>query len=758
MKKKDLIKCVVAAILCLAATSCSKDSGSTPEQEFIDNFNALVMGGKTIDTHQDWNTVGNVSVKISVDFGNEKDYTVYILQTPPLLGDKGVYLGMAKIKSGASKTISIPKPANCGLLYAACFESGGHADCKPFPVTAENAEVVFNSKSPSQTTTYDGTTGNRWSVVAPELPDLSPYTEGSLVEATDQDIEFSDETPVHFKVSKNFTGSIPSLAEYKQKSVYVTSTWQLNEDQRVDKGNVIVVGNGGKLVIPRSRSLSTGPQTDEAPGLIIVLEGGEISGEGNISITTADGAYCYNAGNIITKNIQLNGGSLYNEGTINEGSTISGIANGTKPNLFVNTGDISLTEITGDNIAIENGGYIKILKEIVLSSSSKMDDGSQLDCTKLTLNGNQDGSATLYMGNAAYLNCLNSISIDHFGVWGPAGDGFKANAILKVNGCSQCNSAGGKPGCYMLDHVELILPSSFPTIYDNGAINVWDSEIKGIGIGTLQPSFSGYNNLCMFYQWLNGYDGRIINPSNYIWAQSGNKYNFTWDSSISPCADGIESSRQTCSYSIAPSYSDGDNRFLTAKTGDLPNQGSIFYAFEILESNTKDFDYNDIVLRVNVPTDNGSGTYTSAIQVMCVGNTHKTSVYYNGQQLGEEVHSAMGIDPKKTANASTVDMAFRKLGDITFNSSDFKLDQLNFTVKTEDDKGDIKEMKQPATLGEAPLYLIINGDASFKWYWPKEGMNIGVAYPQFSTWGANVQSAIDWYDSANATSSKVVSY
>lgn len=53
---------------------------------------------------------------------------------------------------------------------------------------------------------------------------------------------------------------------------------------------------------------------------------------------------------------------------------------------------------------------------------------------------------------------------------------------------------------------------------------------------------------------------------------------------------------------------------------------------------------------------------------------------------------------------------------------------------------------------------MVNGNPSGKFFWPSEGNNIGVAYPQFSNWAANTQTAIDWYDSSNATSSKIVSY
>lgn len=77
-------------MLSFAATSCTKES-STPEEKFVDNFNALVMGGKTIDSHQDWNTVGSVAVTVSVDFGNTDEYTVYILQTPPLFDTNALW-------------------------------------------------------------------------------------------------------------------------------------------------------------------------------------------------------------------------------------------------------------------------------------------------------------------------------------------------------------------------------------------------------------------------------------------------------------------------------------------------------------------------------------------------------------------------------------------------------------------------------------------------------------------------------------------
>ena len=756
MRRRNWIKCVVAASLCLTAISCSKESGSTPEKKFVDNFNALVMGGKTIDAHQDWNTVGNASVKISVDLGNDGDYTVYISQTPLIFDTNAVYIGMARLKSGESKTINIPRPANAALLYAACYDADGHAISKPFTVTDGTTEISFTGKSPSSTSEYTQTIGNDWSVPILNLPDLSAYTTGTLVDPLDTSVELNDENEVHFKVSSDFTGFIPSLGTFAKKSVYVTATWTLTFNQQVLRDNVLIVGEGGKIVIPEGFKLSSKPMASENSGLIYILPGGEITGDGTVEFATDSGVYSYNAGTITTKDISLYGCTFYNRGSV--GTIYTNISyatndNGT-PSMLVNTGIASFSMMIGEDIAIQNAGSMRILDELVLSGSSKMDDGSYLECSALTLKGSSDGSKVLHMGNAAYIYCRNDLSVDNFGIHGPSGDKFSANAVLKINRCSYCATTDGVAGTYLLDHVELILPESFPTVLSNGALNVWDGDKRGIGIGKLQESFSGYYSLYMIYYWLNGYEGRPLSPDCYQWTLNDNKYCLTYNG-----ASTIDASRQTCFYSTSPSYDySGIGVFSKSATGSAPAGNNIFYLFETLEASTKDFDYDDVVLRVNIPVDNGDGTFTSSVQVMCVGNKVSTTINYNGAPFGEEVHAAIGTAVNTPVNTTQVNRVFRKLGELTFTSGDFRIDQLGFSLSVEESEGNVTEESQPSSLGSAPLYIVVNGNEAGKYFWPLEGVNIGLAYPQFSVWASNVQTAIDWYDSSNAASNKIVSY
>lgn len=758
------IKYAAVAAVCLTGTGCSKESGTTAEREAAADFQALVMGGKTIDPQQNWNTASNVNINISADLGNSDYHTVYILQTPPLYDTKAVCIGMARLRPGESKTISVAKPANTGLLYAACFDSNGHAVCQPFPVTGNSAEVKFSGISPGQISRLSASTGNAWSVPSYELPDLTAYTTGSLREVADVLSGQTEEQETHMALTTSHTGTIPNLTIYERQSLYVTGTWTLNMDQQVAGGNVIVVGAGGEIVIPEGYKLTASPFGGQGkPGLIYILPGGRITGKGTLELAHDGPATCYNAGTLDAASILLSGGTVYNTGTIgNAGLTETAVTcaddGAGHQGALVNHGFALLTQMDGALLSIQNAGFLQVDGELTLNSSSRMDDGSYTQCGSLTLNGSASEDKILYMGNAAFMNCEGSFSTDNFGVWGPSGTAFESNAIFKIGNCSHCATTDGRPGTYLLDHVELITPAGFPTVFDDGALNVWDSAVKGIGIGKLQPGFPGYHNLRMLYYWMNGYEGKLLNTDNYHWAQTdGGAYNFCWNSAARPYATGTDPLRQTCIYSTSPSYSYSGFTTFSKGSSAVPNNSCIYYAFETPEGQLKDYDYNDVVLRVNTPIDQGDGTFTSLVQIMCVGNTVKTTVLYNGEPFGNgEIHAAIGTTVEKPINVTNIIRVFRRFGELTFNSTDFRIDRLPFTLQIEDNEGNLSILKPSASGNDAPLFFVVNGNTRGRWFWPVEGANIGVAYPLFSTWGSHPQMAADWYDSSNAANSRTV--
>ena len=738
MKKKSWITVLTAAVaLCLTAVGCKKESESTPEQEFKDNFIALVMGGKQVDSLQDWSTSTGLSVKISVDFGNSMEYRVYILPTPALYDASATHLGMVRLNSGESKTITVCRPAHDALLYAACFDSDGHAVCKSFPAKASGSEVVFSGKqlesriSPVQPT---GGLDDRWSVPIMQMPALSDYTTGPFVEVSSMDAEPEGDDRLRLSISDEYTGYIPSLGIRGNMSVYVTGTWTLSFNQRVSKGNVLIVGSGGKVVIPEGMTLSAMPSASGGDtGQIYILPGGEVTGEGTLEYSTGSDTYNYNAGTITAHEIRLKGCGLYNSSILGERTdsptSVTCVTNTDGRNgELINRGTAWLNQISSDMLSLQNASYMKVDNELILSESCCFDDWSYLQCPSLILNGSAGGDKVVYMGNAATIETTD-ITIDNFGVWGPTGSNFFANALLKVDNCDGCITTAGQAGTYLLDHVELILPEDFPVEYDLDVIT---------------------DNNRLFYFWLNACEGRLINENNYRWTLVGNKDALVWNDDISPNACG-DDSRQTCTYSTSASF---NTTYLSKSISTEPDPNAVYYAFETMQEAMKDYDYNDVVLRVSVPEDKGEGNYVTNVLLMCVGNTMKTNVVYNGQDFGEEVHSAIGVASDKTANVTSISRVFSRLGEIKFPDGNVRIDQLSFSLRTEDTNGNTKLQET----GETPLYLVINGSTDRRWFWPVEGINIGVAYPQFSTWASNMHTAIEWYATQNAVTGKVVTW
>lgn len=682
-RKKYFIRILVA--FCFIATSCSK-SESNSQQEMTENFKALVMGGKDIDPNQTWSTGISTPVTVSVNLESGVTYNVYFFISNPATDANAHYVGMASLTSGESKTVYVMKPANATQLYAACYGGNGKGICLP----VNDSEVSFSGTITSEPSTPKPTTGNSWSVPTQSMPNTSKYTSGNLIEVTDVDPDFEETAETHIKISSDYKGFLPYLTNHTNLSIYVTGTWTLTFEQRFINGNVLVVGNGGKVVIPKGFKLSTSPLIDEQrSGIIYVLPGGEISGEGTVEFTDGTNTYSYNAGSITTNEVRLSSGSLYNIGILGNGNntntTLYGEATkGDSPGLLFNYGSAYLMQASGAAFGILNSNFVKVLVSLSLSSTSRMDDGSTIECGSLSLQGDASSNSVLYMGNGSYMNCSGSISINNYGVWGPSGNNYHENALFTASGCSKCTTTSGNANTFMLDHVQLQLPSTF-------------------------------QGLDMFSTWING------NGS------------------------GISSDRQSCffgmDYTNNPSYS------------------GMFYAFEFPGDNSiRDFDYNDLVLLVSAPYDNGDGTYSSFLSVACVGTQLNTYLYYNGGQIGEEIHKLMNIDKETTINTNKVEQQPRYIGELTYSSPNIDISSFAFTIRTEKSDGSsVKTYSQPAT-NDAPLYIAVNADSEAKWRWPREGTNIGLAYLQFSTWAANQQEATDWYNRSYASSTQIVSW
>lgn len=679
MKQSLLTRYVVAIVMVLMVTSCTKE-GSISQPEITEGFRALVMGGKDIDPNQTWSTATNTSVSVTVNLKDGEQYTVFIYHTHPATSTSTPYLGMATMTTGETKTISVAPPASVNQLYAACYDSQKQVMCMP----VVNGQVTFSGTITSSTGIPSISTGNRWSVPYKALPDLSKYTTDSLTEVSDLDPELPEDAEARLKISDPYTGFIPFLSTHTNMSVYVTSTWTLTFDQRINSGNVIVVGQGGEIVVPKDFKLTTTPSGESSVmGRIYVMPGGKISGEGTVEFSNEGDDYNYNAGTVSAGELAVTSGSFYNGGTLGSSSNrLSGPTTAGTTAKFINLGSANFSKANGTSLSIMNAGTISVQDNLTLTNDTRMDDNSSIVCGSLTLQG--DGNSVLYMGNGAYMNCKGSVSVSNYGVWGPSGDNYKNNARFRAGGCTQYSAASGNANEYMLDHVQFEVPL-------------------------------GATNLDILGGWMNG------------------------------SQTSIDENRQSCFY-------------LIEGRPELSKSNYVFYAFEVPDNyNVCDYDYNDVVLRVSTPYDNGDGTYTVSVSVAAVGGKQEMNVIYNGEDFGKEVHEAMGISTTSTINNNSVTRNPEVLALITVSDPNFAIDKMSFSLRKRY-VGTSTTLTQSSSSEDAPLYLAVNGNSVGKWLWPKESSNIGLAYKNFSTWANNAQTALDWYDSKYASSTRVISW
>lgn len=158
-----------------------------------------------------------------------------------------------------------------------------------------------------------------------------------------------------FKITDTWDGQISVAASEgssyagAERTIVVTGTWNLNEDQRIGSLGKVIVAKDGKIVVAEGKTLES---VNEAQ--IVVLPGGEISGAGTVAFHngTDNSLLSGNWGTINVGTFNNNGGNFYNYGTLKANKMDGGAGN----SRYYNRNVISINE-TGSsaNIRIYNG-------------------------------------------------------------------------------------------------------------------------------------------------------------------------------------------------------------------------------------------------------------------------------------------------------------------------------------------------------------------------------------------------------------------
>ena len=162
-----------------------------------------------------------------------------------------------------------------------------------------------------------------------------------------------------------------------------------------------------------------------------------------------------------------------------------------------------------------------------------------------------------------------------------------------------------------------------------------------------------------------------------------------------------------------------------------------------------DYDFNDVVLKVTPDTKNGQ----AEVKLLATGAQRKTEVYFKGTLLGE-VHDLFGVSTDTFVN-TTSNTATKKA--VTLPSIDWpqnttmEAQRMNFSLKVYNNDGTLdREFSMIDLLNDkkSPQALCVAGN----WKWPKERINVYVAYPLIGKWGVNFnnQEYSNWYSQPKA--------
>lgn len=724
MKKVYLMKGMAAMTLGLVVASCNKADifnayadQEVKEQEFTENFQNNVMGGKTIDPNQNWSTAVQSTVSISVNLDYDAEYTIFLFSDDPNTNANAKYLGVAKVKSGASTSISFAKPADVTALYAACVDKKGNYFAQRFTIEGTTASVNIGNTAKNAVARRAATT-----------------------------INGVDVNPDSYK--RNATEFIDNLKDYDNNwaSYYDMSTVDAND--RLNKGGYDgnpAYGDNRYFILPQGKEFTlTSTSMDAAwSDMVIVVRGTlTIPGDyaecrfydkqtividGGTIICNAPKLTCANGSNIINigGSLQLNG-TLFgyengsekgfgNFGTIvgTNGAGVNFAGSWSGPaNYYYNAGSIDLT----DNGFIKFNGNLEYINVGHIHAYNSDANATTVSDSELGRGGQNakvinicDMTFEKFFSVHIYIGTSNSLLY--------AKDGLCTNQGGRVTLGSQ---AMIKCGDWFDNGVQV----AASTAADEYAVFQVTGDVDEQNGGITGATGYAYFDIA----------GEIKGAYGNTWHVDEFKKNmltYTVSEATAPANITITKDEDGCNYI---GYHEGEGN----KTFD-PNY--IYYAFEDLGT-TDDFDFNDVVIRVSTPNANGVAT----VELMAAGGTMPTVVTYGDKTLGSEVHQTFGVEVGTMVNTGAEKKEFKTLGTIEGLSADTDMTKLPFGITVTGNGGQVtRVVNSVENNGKAPLMIVVSGDENGKWFWATERTNITAAYAQFGEWGANAGTNTDWY-------------
>ena len=549
-------------------------------------------------------------------------------------------------------------------------------------------------------------------------------TKGHYVEGTEGTEAHWEEDPdwvLHYLISgswNNLISVLPSEGEYA-RSVYVTGTWTLplNQEQRVGGGGVVIIADGGELVLPQGSKLSLVNQAR-----LIVLPGGVISGTGTIEVTNGndDAQENYNAGEITVGKFNNNYGKFYNYGMLRATQYVAeaGMSN------FYNHGVVN----------INNGGYAGNYDHggTYTTPNARIYNACQWYCER-------DMRAYIIemtMGSYFYVGGELMTSEGNDGTNDPSYVALANGALMQVgslwnNLTSWQGPTSGYAVCEFGDIAYLNWEPGAPTpkgyFINNIAVSIEDKTVLNHDNHTTTYAhfkFAVANAYGMTDEY-NVYGQVAVGTGNTVLVEKG-KADLVLDGS----ADfDLGESGCTPGYNGTP--------------GGTEDKPAVWcYAFE--DTPLGDYDMNDVVIKVSQNPDNFD---LLDVTLCCTGASFDLKVWLGDDMIfnaaGGEVHKVLG-----EASGSLINTGHgpdvEPVTTTIYRPYNFSFADADFWIESPAVPAGVHITRNP---GEEPHGVVIPQD----WAWPLEYLSIKLAYPLFAEFAADASTTDEniqaWYKS-----------
>lgn len=547
----------------------------------------------------------------------------------------------------------------------------------------------------------------------------------------------------NFKIIGTWNGSIPVVASEgyttitwndtkkinelsnpngSARTVVVTGTWNISNEQRVGGGARIIVADGGKINISSGGQLNFVNQAQ-----LVVLRGGEISGEGTVQVTNGneDGSGSYNAGTINVHKFNNNFGKFFNYGTFKAEVYAAGAAESN----FYNHG---LVVIDGTKETGDNGAYY-------VSSNARVFNNCQFYVKQDARLRNYEGVG----GSALIVGGELMLSSSADGTSDPTYVGLASGALVKCgtlynNGTSWTGPERGYAALEITDKITYLnweqdAPENGGYFENNiyVAAGTWNSVPLGNGYQQTDPSDEANYKVSVadykFFAIIANCRGNNGVTKVQVSA-SGEE--------IIPASDDFELGVKGCTPG-----------FKGVPPTEIVEEAQIFsYAFE--DSYHADYDMNDVVVKVSEVL----GTDSVELTLCCTGASYNLYLFLREDGVdkklfnGMEVHRILGGTAGKFINTGNAQLRADNPGKFEIRPTQSyrikrpsgTLGQLDIWLKSPE--GEIHVAKA----GQDPHGVVI----PFDWQWPKEFKSVKLAYSGFSDFAQSVDPASTWYNTA----------